>query len=181
MHPCSNFSPVGRGHFQSGWAVWCLLNICFGQPSTAEWLQHHYMRLDKQQTSTTPANTVLEPIMDEWTVFGQQAFIFGPAIALHWQTATTATQNRKHTIGSCSQASVCRSSRSELFVCPMPKSKLQWRAFDEDSPPPVAEAETSPGVSLDAALAGFGVSRKACRQLRAELRLEEDAKRHLSY
>ncbi|CAJ1390995.1 unnamed protein product, partial [Effrenium voratum] len=57
----------------------------------------------------------------------------------------------------------------------MPKSKLQWRAFDEDSPPPVAEAETSPGVSLDAALAGFGVSRKACRQLRAELRLEEDS------
>ena len=30
-------------------------------------------------------------------------------------------------------------------------------------------------LSLDAALAGLGVGRKLCRQLRAELKLEEDA------
>ncbi|CAL1157138.1 unnamed protein product, partial [Cladocopium goreaui] len=64
----------------------------------------------------------------------------------------------------------------------MPKnSKIAWRSFPDASASAPAEdgasaaVATSGDLALDAALAGLGVGRKLCRQLRAELKLEEDS------
>eukprot|EP00435_Cladocopium_sp_Y103_P072431 s288_g40.t1 len=68
----------------------------------------------------------------------------------------------------------------------MPKnSKIAWRSFpdasaaapaeDPSCDAPTALPSNGSSVALDAALAGLGVGRKLCRQLRAELKLEEDS------